>query len=173
MSIEHYDYKRTSTNGVTLLTVEMSLLEIREAPASTMTNTATTAAAAQVNGGTVQAVPVTDTPNTTGGQPTSSAQFESGAAAPQASVAPPDQVTPTQAAAVTATETPAVKSTSPQFDNTPRDADGNPVEIEGTQGNGNPIPTKGPVYVKNADGTLNKYSRQGDLIEVVPSNYFQ
>jgi hypothetical protein len=171
VSIEHIDYRRTATNGVKLLTVDLSLLEIR-VPSSSSSNTASLASSGQVSGGNTQAVPVTTSANLTNGQPTSSAQFESGAASAQTSVAPTDQVTSTQAAAVTSTETPVVKSTSPQFDDRPRDMNGVPVPVEGIAGNGNPTSNQ-PYFTKNSDGTINHFNPSGALVAVYPASYVQ
>ena len=67
VSIEHYNYKRTATNGVTLLKVELALLEIRVSASQTFTNTVTPSGADQVNAGTVQSNPVTSGTTATAG----------------------------------------------------------------------------------------------------------
>jgi hypothetical protein len=54
VNISHYDYRRTSTNGVGLLTVDLSLVQIRVAPAAAFTNTAQASGADAQNGGSVQ-----------------------------------------------------------------------------------------------------------------------
>lgn len=59
-NIEHYDYRRTSRNGVGLLTVDVGLVEIRQVATTTFTQTAQPSGVDQVNGGTVQ--PTTPTP---------------------------------------------------------------------------------------------------------------
>lgn len=53
-NITHLDTRRTSSNGVSLLTVYVWFQEIRVQAFSTFTQTAQPSAAAQVNGGTVQ-----------------------------------------------------------------------------------------------------------------------
>lgn len=53
-NITHFDYRRTSQNGVSLLTVYVWFQEIRVQASSTFTTTATADGAAQRNGGTVQ-----------------------------------------------------------------------------------------------------------------------
>ncbi len=59
VTITAINYRRNSTNGATLLTVEVQLQEIREAPASAFSNTTSPADAVQVNTGIVQSIPVT------------------------------------------------------------------------------------------------------------------
>jgi hypothetical protein len=53
-NITHYDYRRTSTNGVGLLTVDIALQEIRIAPSPAFTNTAAPSGADSQQGGSVQ-----------------------------------------------------------------------------------------------------------------------
>lgn len=53
-NIVHYDYRRTSTNGIGLLTVDLWLLEIRVAPSPAFTNTAKPSGADAQQGGMVQ-----------------------------------------------------------------------------------------------------------------------
>lgn len=53
-TVQQVSYRRTSTNGVELLTVEVSLQEIRVTASSVTSNTATPQGASQVNGGPVQ-----------------------------------------------------------------------------------------------------------------------
>ena len=60
-NIEHYDYRRTSRNGVGLLMVDVGLVEIRQVATTTFTQTAQPSGADQVNGGTVQAITPTPT----------------------------------------------------------------------------------------------------------------
>ena len=55
----HYDYSRRSNEGLGLLSVDIWLIEVREAVSAAMTNTQSPSSAAQVNGGTVQTVPAT------------------------------------------------------------------------------------------------------------------
>lgn len=52
-NVQHYDYRRTSRNGVGLITVEMWLLEIRVAPVRGA-NVQFPSSSSQVNNGTVQ-----------------------------------------------------------------------------------------------------------------------
>ena len=60
-NIEHYDYRRTSRNGVGLLMVDVGLVEIRQVATTTFTQTAQPSGADQVNSGTVQATTPTPT----------------------------------------------------------------------------------------------------------------
>ena len=59
VSIASYNLKRTSTNGVTMLTVEIAFEEIRLAPAAQFTDTASPNGADQTNDGAVQSTPLT------------------------------------------------------------------------------------------------------------------
>jgi hypothetical protein len=54
-NITHIDLRRTATNGVTLLTVDLWFEEIRIAASAKLSNTAAPSGADPVNGGTVQA----------------------------------------------------------------------------------------------------------------------
>jgi hypothetical protein len=54
VTLEHFDYQRTATNGNKLLTVELGFMEIRVIEASTFSNTAEPSGADAVNSGTVQ-----------------------------------------------------------------------------------------------------------------------
>jgi hypothetical protein len=54
VNITHYDYHRTATNGVGLLTVDVYMQEVRVAPPPAFTNTAQPSGANSVNGGSVQ-----------------------------------------------------------------------------------------------------------------------
>lgn len=54
VNISHYDYTRTATNGVGLLTVDVWALEIRQTAATIMSNTKEPTSAGTVNGGSVQ-----------------------------------------------------------------------------------------------------------------------
>ena len=53
-NIVHYDYRRTATSGVSLLTVDLWLLEIRVSGNAAFSNTAAPSGANPVNTGTVQ-----------------------------------------------------------------------------------------------------------------------
>jgi hypothetical protein len=53
-NIVHYDYRRTSSNGVTLLTVDIGLQEIRIAPSPAFSNTQQPSGADAQNDGMVQ-----------------------------------------------------------------------------------------------------------------------
>lgn len=64
VSIQKYDYKRTATTGVTMLTVEIVFQEIRITQQTAFSNTATPSGANQVNVGTVQPQPVSATSQT-------------------------------------------------------------------------------------------------------------
>jgi hypothetical protein len=57
---KHHDYRKTATDGVTLLTVEIWFEQIRVSATAEFSNTASPGAAGAVNGGAVQ--PVTPTP---------------------------------------------------------------------------------------------------------------
>ena len=52
----HYDYSRRSNEGLGLLSVDIWLIEVREAVSPAMSSTVDPSSAAQVNGGTVQTV---------------------------------------------------------------------------------------------------------------------
>lgn len=54
VSVEHIDYQRTATNGASLLTVEISLQEIRITTPGAFSNTAAPSGADVTNDGTVQ-----------------------------------------------------------------------------------------------------------------------
>jgi hypothetical protein len=56
-SIEHYDYRRSATNGVSMLTVDLWLKEIRETATSTFSNTQQPSGQDPANTGTVQTAP--------------------------------------------------------------------------------------------------------------------
>lgn len=60
VNVTHYDYKRTSKNGVTMLTVEIWMEEIRDVVTATFTNTQQPEGADAANVGGVQ--PQTPTP---------------------------------------------------------------------------------------------------------------
>lgn len=64
-SIDHFDYRRTSEKGVSLITVMLWLQEVRLEAISAFSNTATPEGASQVNGGNVQTQPATTTEITT------------------------------------------------------------------------------------------------------------
>jgi hypothetical protein len=55
MCLTGYDYRRTSTNGVTLLTVNASFTEVMETASTTYTQTAKPSGAATVNNGSTKA----------------------------------------------------------------------------------------------------------------------
>jgi hypothetical protein len=55
----HYDYSRRSNEGLGLLSVDIWLIEVREAVSAAMSNTQDPSSASQTNGGTVQTVPAT------------------------------------------------------------------------------------------------------------------
>lgn len=59
-NVQRYDYARSATNGVGLLTVEMSIIEIRRFAKATKLTAAKPAGADPVNKGRVQASKVTD-----------------------------------------------------------------------------------------------------------------
>ena len=113
ISIKGYNYRRTNLNGVSLLTVELVVLEIRLAPAATFTNTASPNGADSVSTGQVQAVPLTTGPNLTNGEPTSSAQFATGNADAQSLSPAAASADPNAVQAATNTQTPAVQDTAP------------------------------------------------------------
>lgn len=54
-NITHYDYKRTASKGLGLITVDVWLEEIRNVPTASFTKTAQPSGAAQQDGGNVQA----------------------------------------------------------------------------------------------------------------------
>lgn len=53
----HYDYSRRANEGMGLLSVDIWLIEVREAASAVMSNTKDPSGASQVNGGTVQTTP--------------------------------------------------------------------------------------------------------------------
>lgn len=55
LNVIHYDYRRTASNGATLLTVDVWCREVRIIATSTYSNTKSTDGADPVNGGTVSA----------------------------------------------------------------------------------------------------------------------
>lgn len=59
MNLVHYDYKRTSQSGVSLLTVNCRFQEVRETATTTFTETAKPDGAATQGGGTVTSAPAT------------------------------------------------------------------------------------------------------------------
>jgi hypothetical protein len=60
-NITHYDYRRTSSNGMGLITVDVWLLEVRITTSQGLSSTKDPSSASQVNGGTPQATPATPT----------------------------------------------------------------------------------------------------------------
>lgn len=70
VSVQHIDYRRTSTNGVGLLTVEMWLLEVRTRVVETSTT----------DSGTVQSTQTTTNSPQAGTNPGSNGVFQNGAA---------------------------------------------------------------------------------------------
>lgn len=62
-NISHFDYRRTSTNGVTLLTVDFWLAEIRVTVPAAFSNTKNPSSQINQNGGLVQPAPITTTAN--------------------------------------------------------------------------------------------------------------
>lgn len=56
----HYDYRRTATHGVTMLTVDVFMEEVRQKATATFTNTKKPEGAGKVDDGTVQADTPTD-----------------------------------------------------------------------------------------------------------------
>lgn len=55
----HYDYSRRSNEGLGLLSVDIWLIEVRQAVSAAMSNTQDPSGASQVNGGTAQTAPAT------------------------------------------------------------------------------------------------------------------
>ncbi|RUV19963.1 hypothetical protein [Mesorhizobium sp. M7A.F.Ca.MR.245.00.0.0] len=55
----HYDYSRRANEGMGLLSVDIWLIEVRQAVSAGMSNTQDPSGASQVNGGTVQTAPAT------------------------------------------------------------------------------------------------------------------
>ena len=56
VNVVHYDYRRTSQNGVGLIVVDVWCLEVRETATAAFSNTKTPSGASTVSGGTVRAV---------------------------------------------------------------------------------------------------------------------
>ncbi|BCH11934.1 hypothetical protein MesoLj131c_61920 [Mesorhizobium sp. 131-3-5] len=56
----HYDYSRRANEGMGLLSVDIWMIEVREAPSAAMSNTQDPSGASQVNGGTVQTAPASN-----------------------------------------------------------------------------------------------------------------
>ena len=118
VSIEHVNYKRSSSNGVSMISAELSLLEIRIAAASTLSNTTAPNGADTVSGGTTQSAPVTTGANTqANGSLTSEASSTTGVAGKNINeVTPlPTAISQSIATAITATQTPAVIATLPNL----------------------------------------------------------
>jgi len=61
VNVANYSYRRTATNGVGLITVDVMCVQIRIATSDTLDSTQSPSAAATVNDGTVQTVPATPT----------------------------------------------------------------------------------------------------------------
>lgn len=59
VNVQHYDYKRTSTNGVGLLAVDIWLIEVLVSTSPAFTNTAEYSGISPMQAGTVQGVPPT------------------------------------------------------------------------------------------------------------------
>ena len=65
VNIKHYDYRRTSVNGVGMITVDVWCEEVRINSTSALTNTAQPSGASQINGGSIQGTPPTTTQSAT------------------------------------------------------------------------------------------------------------
>ena len=59
VNVTHYDYQRSARNGATMLTVDVWVEEIRQAPAPAFSSTQSPNGSNPSSGGTVQTVPVT------------------------------------------------------------------------------------------------------------------
>lgn len=66
VNVQHYDYRRTATQGAGLLAIDVWCLEIRNNATSTFSNTKTPSGASPQSGGTVQPIPATPTQAATG-----------------------------------------------------------------------------------------------------------
>jgi len=64
-NIQHYDYRRTATNGAGLIVVDLWLLQIRQTAQATFSNTSQAGDKGTVNTGTVQAGSSTTAPSYT------------------------------------------------------------------------------------------------------------
>ena len=69
----HYDYRRTSRNGATLLTIDLWLIQVRVTVVASFTNTQSPSGASPVSGGQVQ--PAAPPPALAGGGSASSLGF--------------------------------------------------------------------------------------------------
>lgn len=67
-NIMHYDYRRSATNGVGLIQVDVWLRQVRETATSSLSNTQSPNAASQKNDGTVQTTDPTSTQAATASQ---------------------------------------------------------------------------------------------------------
>lgn len=92
VNVQHYDYHRTSTNGVGVITVEMWLLEIRVTNNTAQNNTGANGAPVDANGAPVTPTSSTGSPTDTSGSP-SDPSGNSPASSDSGSVTP---VTPSQ-----------------------------------------------------------------------------
>lgn len=57
VNVNHYDYRRTSTNGAGMVTVDVWLVQMRLDAVAEFTSTKTPSGASSLNGGVVQATP--------------------------------------------------------------------------------------------------------------------
>lgn len=65
-NVSHFDFKRTSTNGLGILIIDIWLLEIRETSTSIFSNTASPVDTGQFGGGNVQPIPFLTSSQSTG-----------------------------------------------------------------------------------------------------------
>jgi hypothetical protein len=176
VSIADIDYQRTAIKGVKLLTVDIKLVEIRIVADAQFTNTASASGADNVNGGTVQAVPITDESQTTEDidtqeiEPVSSAQAISGYVPAPLSIAPQNSIPPAALSAITSAITPAVAATNPSFDSFLRSAVGKLVTPTGINAlTGAAITQYGHFVVNKLTGKVVQYAANGLLAIAQPS----
>jgi hypothetical protein len=65
-NVRHYDYHRTATKGLGMITIDVWLLQVRVANGNVANSTMSPSGATQVNGGSVQAVAPTSTQSVPG-----------------------------------------------------------------------------------------------------------
>lgn len=92
-NLTHAGYRRVARNGVTLIAIDVGLVEVRVVQAGVTSNVKSVNAVAQQNNGVVQAQPTTATPTTTGGTSESS-NLVTGLAAPNGGGASSSLVSP-------------------------------------------------------------------------------
>lgn len=135
-NITYNGYRRTATDGVGLLKIDVYVTEIRVTAEVGFSNTKQPAGTDASNGGTTQTTPVATI------QPPQSA-LSSMINGPDPAPPTPNPDAPTSTPSAPSTqssapvssapiETPASQASGPAFDSTPRDASGNPINFQPT-----------------------------------------